>query len=221
MIAVYTTTTITSDSPDPSRVGEPYTVSVTVAPVSPATGVPSGTVLIIDGDGNTCTVTLAAGSGSCNLASTSAGPKTLTATYSSDANFNASAGNASHQVDKGDTTTTINSDLPDPSRVGEPYTVSVTVSPVSPATGVPSGSVLVSDGNGALSGSGTYRLTLAKTGDPVVVSAGDEGGPMTNGVMHLGTVLTGDLDLWTFSANSGDALVVRIGKLTDSFRGRQ
>ena len=40
-------------------------------------------------------------------------------------------------------------------------------------------------------GSGDYRLTLAKTGDPVVVSAGDNGGPMTNGVMHLGTILTG------------------------------
>src|SRR6185295_10834044 len=46
--------------------------------------------------------------------------------------------------------------------------------------------------------------------------AGDDGGPMTNGVMQLGTVLTGDLDLWTFSANSGDALVVRIGELTDT-----
>ena len=76
--------------------------------------------------------------------------------------------------------------------------------------------VVVSDGNGALSGSGDYRLTLAKTGDPVVVSAGDNGGPMTNGVMHLGTVLTGDLDLWTFNANTGDALVVRIGEMTDT-----
>jgi hypothetical protein len=73
---------------------------------------------------------------------------------------------------------------------------------------------LVSDGNGALSGSGNYRLTLAKTGDQVIVSAGDDGGPMTNGVMHTGTVLTGDLDLWTFSANSGDALIVRIGAIT-------
>jgi hypothetical protein len=74
--------------------------------------------------------------------------------------------------------------------------------------------VVVGDGNGALSGSGSYQLTLAKTGDPVVVSSGDDGGPMTNGVMHLGTVQTGDLDLWTFTANSGDALVARIGTIT-------
>ena len=76
--------------------------------------------------------------------------------------------------------------------------------------------IVASDGNGALSGSGDYRLTLAKTGDPVLVSTGDEGGPMTNGVMHTGTIATGDLDVWTFSATSGDALVVRIGEITDT-----
>jgi hypothetical protein len=76
--------------------------------------------------------------------------------------------------------------------------------------------VVVGDANGALSGTGTYRLTLAKTGDPVVVSAGDQGGPMTNGVTHTGTILTGDLDLWTFSANSGDSLVVRVGEIVDA-----
>ncbi|HQL80029.1 MAG TPA: hypothetical protein PLU91_17640 [Verrucomicrobiota bacterium] len=76
--------------------------------------------------------------------------------------------------------------------------------------------VLVGDGNGGLYGSGDYRLTLARTGDPVVVSPGDNGGPMTNGVMHLGTILTGDLDLWTFTANNGDNLVVRMGQITET-----
>ena len=84
------------------------------------------------------------------------------------------------------------------------------------ATNTGTFTLVASDGNGALSGSGDYRLTLAKTGDPVVVSAGDNGGPMTNGVMHLGTVLTGDLDVWTFSANSGDSLVARMGEITDT-----
>jgi trimeric autotransporter adhesin len=76
--------------------------------------------------------------------------------------------------------------------------------------------VVVGDGNGGFSGSGAYRLTLAKTGDPVVVSPGDNGGPMTNGVMHTGTILLGDLDLWTFTATSGDNLVVRMGEITDT-----
>ena len=41
---------------------------------------------------------------------------------------------------------------------------------------------------GGPSGTGSYRLTLAKTGAAVVVSPDDEGGPMTNGAMHTGTI---------------------------------
>src|SRR5689334_5447086 len=39
---------------------------------------------------------------------------------------------------------------------------------------------------------------------------------MTNGVMHLGTINTGDLDLWTFNATVGDSIVVRMGESTDT-----
>jgi len=83
---------------------------------------------------------------------------------------------------------------------------------VATATGTGTYLVVASDFSGGYSGSGEYRLTLAKTGDPVVISPGDEGGPMTNGFMHTGTIDVGDLDLWTFTANTGDALVVRMGK---------
>ena len=38
--------------------------------------------------------------------------------------------------------------------------------------------VVVGDGNAGFTGSGTYRLTLARTGVAVVISAGDEGGPI-------------------------------------------
>jgi trimeric autotransporter adhesin len=64
--------------------------------------------------------------------------------------------------------------------------------------------------------SGTYLLTLAKTGSPIVVSADDEGGPMTNGVAHLGNMPIGDLDLWNFTANAGDNLVLRVGQMSDT-----
>ncbi len=72
--------------------------------------------------------------------------------------------------------------------------------------------VVVGDFSSGFSGSGNYQMTLAKTGDPVVVSSGDEGGPMTNGAMHTGTITVGDLDLWTFTANAGDNLIVRMGE---------
>src|SRR5438445_505556 len=72
--------------------------------------------------------------------------------------------------------------------------------------------ILVSDGNAGVLGSGRYRLNLVKTGDPIIISAGDEGGPMTNGVMHTGTIDVGDLDPWTFAANAGDNIIVRVGE---------
>jgi predicted secreted protein len=75
--------------------------------------------------------------------------------------------------------------------------------------------VIASDFSGGFAGSGTYRLTLAKTGDPIVTSAGDEGGPMTNGVMHSGTIDVGDMDVWNFSASAGDSLVVRMGEIVN------
>jgi trimeric autotransporter adhesin len=68
-------------------------------------------------------------------------------------------------------------------------------------------------------GNGTYILTLVKTGSPVFVSAGDEGGPLTNGIANQGTLQIGDLDAWTFTANAGDAIIVRLGEInqTNSF----
>ncbi len=72
--------------------------------------------------------------------------------------------------------------------------------------------IVVGDYSSGYSGSGAYRLTLAKTGAPIIVSPGDEGGPMTNGVTHTGTISVGDLDVWNFSAASGDSLIIEIGE---------
>ena len=76
--------------------------------------------------------------------------------------------------------------------------------------------VLVTDLTGGYAGSGSYRLTLAKTGSPIVISSGDEGGPLTNGVIHTGTIDLGDLDVWSFSANAGDSIALRMGELTNA-----
>ncbi|HEX9727366.1 MAG TPA: Ig-like domain-containing protein, partial [Gemmatimonadales bacterium] len=53
-----TTTTIDSVDPDPTVVGEPYTVNFTVAPVAPGAGPPTGTVTVSDGT-DECVATLA------------------------------------------------------------------------------------------------------------------------------------------------------------------
>jgi hypothetical protein len=76
--------------------------------------------------------------------------------------------------------------------------------------------VLVASADVGADGTGTYRLTLARTGAAVTVSSGDQGGALTNGGVHSGEILRGDLDAWTFSATAGDRIAVRIGEITDS-----
>ena len=80
-----TTTTITSDGPDPSVNGQTVVVKFTVVPTG--SGTPTGNVEVSDGV-DTCTGTVAGGS--CNLALTTVGARTLTAHYVGDANFNES-----------------------------------------------------------------------------------------------------------------------------------
>jgi len=58
----------------------------------------------------------------------------------------------------------------------------------------------------------TYILTLAKTSGPYTISAGDEGGPLTNGA-HSGVLGVGDLDAWTVQAVANDSIVISLGKV--------
>ncbi|MDH5284910.1 MAG: Ig-like domain repeat protein, partial [Gemmatimonadota bacterium] len=145
VVASATTTTLTSDLPDPSVTGQPYTVNFTVAS---AGGTPTGTVTVSDGT-DFCTGGLASGAGSCVLVSTTAGAKSLTATYAGDVNFagSSSAGRA-HTVNKGGTQTQITSDTPDPSVTGEVVTV-VWSTAFTSGTGTLVGTVTVADGSGA------------------------------------------------------------------------
>src|SRR5688572_21440993 len=80
--------------------------------------------------------------------------------------------------------------------------------------------VLVGSADSGVNGSGTYRLTMTKTPGPITVSASDQGGPLTNGALHTGEILQGDLDVWSFTANSGERIAVNVGQVTetDDFR---
>src|SRR5439155_18224364 len=70
--------------------------------------------------------------------------------------------------------------------------------------------MVAADAYVVFSGSRAKRRPRDRTSAAVLVSPGDEGGPMTNGAIHTGTIDVGDLDLWTFTANVGDNIVVRI-----------
>ena len=125
VIPADTTTTITSDTPDPSTVGQAVTVNFVVAAAAPGAGTPAGNVTVSDGV-DACTATVA--TGSCSVSLTTAGARTLTATYAGNANFNASTSTGQpHTVNGVTTTTTITSDTPDPSVVGQAVAVHYSV----------------------------------------------------------------------------------------------
>jgi sugar lactone lactonase YvrE len=80
------TSTITSNTPNPSVVGQPVTVGFSVT----GSGVPTGTVSVTASTGENCSGPLSGGVGSCSLTFTASGSPRLTATYPGDINFKAS-----------------------------------------------------------------------------------------------------------------------------------
>jgi CSLREA domain-containing protein/uncharacterized repeat protein (TIGR01451 family) len=184
-----TTTSLNSDTPDPSVVGQPVTVTYAVNVNAPGSGTPSGTVTVSDGT-DSCTGTVAAGS--CAVTFTSAGAKTLVASYAGDANFNGSASaGAAHTVNKANTTTTITADTPDPSVVSQPVTVNYTVTPTAPGAGTPAGNVTVSDGvdscTGTVAAGGctiAFTSTGAKTLTATYAGDGNFNGSTSAGAAH-------------------------------------
>lgn len=77
--------TIVSDTPDPSAVGQPVTVTVALVPEPGAPAAPTGAVAVSASTGESCTVTLPATSCVLNFAST--GPRAITAVYAGDEVF--------------------------------------------------------------------------------------------------------------------------------------
>ena len=138
-----TTTTITNEAPDPSTPTQPVTVTYDVEPVAPGAGTPTGNVVVTDGV-DSCTGTVAAGS--CALTLSTIGTGTIAATYQGDPSFLGSASpGVPHVVHVIDTTTSITSNTPNPSVVGQPVNVTFSVTPASPGPPL-SGSVTLTDG---------------------------------------------------------------------------
>ena len=122
-----TATEITLDDPDSSELNQSVTVQVTVTDTADPTNTPTGDVLITGADTN-CQITLDSnGSGSCTIVFTSAGIKTITATYSGDDEHLASNDTEGHMVTLAQTVTTIVGVVPSPSTKNEDVIVTVIV----------------------------------------------------------------------------------------------
>ncbi len=195
-----TTTTIASDTPDPSNVGQSVTVNFSVAPVAPGGGTPTGNVTVSDGV-DSCTGTVSAGT--CNISLNTPGARILTATYAGDGNFNSSTSTGEpHDVNKFPTTTTITSDAPDPSVTGQSVTVQYTVTA---ASGTPTGNVTVSDGTISCTGTvatgqcslsftsvGAKSLTATYDGDSSYLGGSSSVEPHQVNIAGTTTTITSD-----------------------------
>jgi len=170
-----TTTTITRQDFNPSVVGQPVTATVSVGVSSPGAGTPTGAVTITDGTAACMIADISAGN-ACTLSFHAAGITSLAANYAGDQNFNPSVLNSvTHTTNKADTATTIGSETPDPSYVGQAVTVTVNVAPVAPGLGTPTGSVTITDDlDGAIctiadvTASWSCQLTLTTPGTHVL-----------------------------------------------------
>jgi uncharacterized repeat protein (TIGR01451 family) len=165
VIPANTTTTITSDTPDPSLSGQAVTVSYTVSADPSDAGIPTGTVTVTDGF-NVCTATVAAGA--CTLNLTTLGVHTLSATYGGDSYFDGSvSANESHQVNQAGTSLELVASL-NPAASGTVVTLTATIAVIAPGAGTPTGSVSFYDssslvGTVTLDANGVATLILPST----------------------------------------------------------
>src|SRR2546426_1513262 len=182
-----TSTSLTS-TPNPSIAGQAVTLTATVSPAAADTLVPGGTVAFRDGLPTLGAATLVNGRASLVVSTLAVGTHSLTAAYSGDLEFSASTSAAVTQTVNLASTTTSLTSTPNPSTVGQAVTLRATVSPVAPATGVPTGSVTFRDGaatslgvvalvNGSASlsvstlAAGTHSLTAVYSGSPTFAAS--------------------------------------------------
>ncbi len=175
------TLTLTA-SANPAVWGQNVTFTATVSPVSPATGMPSGTVTFYDGDTLLGTVTLD-GNGEASFSSSTLplGSDSITAQYSGDSDFLVSNTTLSEQVDQASSITTLTSSA-NPAVWGQDVTFTAIVSAAAPGAGTPTGVVNFYDGGTLLDtetldgtgqasfttstlGEGTHDITAAYEGD--------------------------------------------------------
>src|SRR2546425_332865 len=165
------TTTSLSSTPNPSVIGQAVTLTATVSPVPPAVGTPTGTVTFNDGTTSLGVVTLVNGSASLTVSTVAVGSHSLTAAYSGGGHFQAStSATVTQTVNQGSTSTSLTS-TPNPSNVGQAVTLTATVSAVSPAAGVPTGTITFRDGATSLgvvtlvNGSASLTVSTLATGN--------------------------------------------------------
>ena len=141
------TTTVDTASANPVVTGESVTYVALVTRTAPASGTAVGAVTFSDA-GNPMagcdTVTLSDGVAACTVAHAVTGEHTIVAVFSGDADdLSSTSAPLTAPVDQDATVTTVTS-TPNPSTSGATVTVTVTVKALTPGTGNPTGTVVIS-----------------------------------------------------------------------------
>lgn len=188
-----TIATTTNVVPTPATVaaGTPVSLAITVTPVTQPTNAPpydpTGSVQIqVDRRTVAASVPLTNGSVSGTLSTTglTAGPHTVTVTYSGDSNFASSTGTATIHITVQVATNTTVAATPNPAAAGTPIALAITVAPASASANSPTGtvqiqvngttvasSVTVTNGHASYSlnttglAAGSYPVTVTYSGD--------------------------------------------------------
>lgn len=140
--------TLSSISPDPVVVGQALTFHFTVEAVAPGAGVPGGTVTVTFGE-DQCSAEVSEGSCSLTPSHALAADTEVTLDYAGDESFLPStlSVNEGPAVNPAQVAMVITAPSAEPVVTGQPYLVSVQVSPVAPGTLIPVGrTITISNG---------------------------------------------------------------------------
>jgi hypothetical protein len=167
------TLTLLKSSPNPSVFGQAVTFTATVS--AGAAGTPTGTVDFTEGstDFTPEGIALSGGVATFSTSALALGSHTITASYSGDANFHASAGDdsAGPQKVKQAATATVVKSTATQTVYGQTVSFTATVRVSSPGSGLPTGLVTFKDGTATL-GTGTLNNSHQATFNTAALSAG-------------------------------------------------
>ena len=161
------TTSLVASSANPAVFGQSVTFTATVAASAPGAGIPTGTVIFMDGVTSIGSGTLD-GSGQTTLSTSalSVGSHSITVVYAGDTNFTTSTSSTLTQTVNQSATTTGVASSAAPSVVGQSVTFTATVSATAPGSGTSTGTVTFEDGStvlgtDSLNGSGIATFSIS------------------------------------------------------------
>jgi len=76
--------------------------------------------------------------------------------------------------------------------------------------------VTLQDASFTPDGTGNYEIYFTLSKGPFTVPSGDEGGSISSGERHIGTIDLGDMDLWSFEASAGEGIRLAVGEISGS-----